>query len=206
MPKNKDISGKKFDRLITIRFIESRNGRAYWLFKCDCGMKVVRSPKNALRVGSCGGHKGENISSSKAKYRPFMLGTPERNSWGAMINRCRYDNPRYGGRGIRVCSRWHSFELFFEDMGYRSVGMTLERKDNDGNYCPENCVWATLNEQCNNKSNNRFIEFEGEILTVAQWSVKTGIGPTTLLNRLNQNFSMEKVFSVNDLRSAQSSN
>ena len=121
-------------------------------------------------------------------------------SWYGMKTRCY--NPRqrqykdYGGRGIKVCDRWlHSFENFLEDMGERPPGTTLERMDNDGDYCPENCKRATRVEQGNNTRTNKWITYEGETLTLHQWSTRLGINPGTLYSRLRSpGWSVEKAF------------
>ena len=110
-------------------------------------------------------------------------------TWGQMIQRCH--NPKdgqyhnYGARGITVCERWRKFENFFEDMGKCPPGMSINRKDNDGDYEPENCHWATLEEQSNNRRTNRWITYNGERKTVAQWARALNIPNSTLNQRLS---------------------
>jgi hypothetical protein len=106
-----------------------------------------------------------------------------------MIQRC--ENPKnagykdYGARGIRVCERWHNFENFYADMGDKPTPKhTLERNHVDGNYDPNNCVWATQKEQQNNRRNNRIIEFMGQAKTLHQWADHFGINYGTLWSRL----------------------
>ena len=115
---------------------------------------------------------------------------PTYRSWYAMIQRSTNPNnaryPSYGGRGIGVCERWLKFENFLADMGERPEGMTIERVDNDGHYEPRNCQWATRFEQDSNKSTNVKITFEGETLTLSEWSRRTGIHKMTLRNRLRR--------------------
>lgn len=103
-----------------------------------------------------------------------VKGTPTHNSWHAMLQRCR--NPRshgfsrYGARGIAVCERWLVFANFLADMGERPAGMTLDRIDNDGDYEPGNCRWASRVIQANNTRANRFIEWDGRRQTLTQWA------------------------------------
>jgi hypothetical protein len=114
----------------------------------------------------------------------------EHDAWRGMLARCR--NPRhpsyknYGGRGITACERWNSFENFLDDMGKRpSPKHSLDRIDNNGNYEPGNCRWATRREQANNTRMNRFVTFDGRTMTLAQWARETGIhvrGKTDLLH------------------------
>ena len=106
-----------------------------------------------------------------------------------MRSRCNNPNgqsyARYGGRGIKVCSRWDSKEAFFEDMGTRPSDLhTLDRINNDGDYRPENCRWATRRVQGNNKSNNLKITAFGREMTCPQWSRLWGIHPATIRDRL----------------------
>ena len=120
-------------------------------------------------------------------------------SWGCMIQRCTNKKHRnyssYGGRGITVCADWMDFENFYRDMGDRPNGMSLERKDNNGNYCKENCCWTTQKEQSNNTRTNVKITFNGETKTISQWAEATGIKRGTLNNRLFRgNWPLDKAF------------
>ncbi len=116
-----------------------------------------------------------------------MTDSREYRAWQQMRERC--SNPRspafkrYGGRGITVCDRWQKFEAFFEDMG-SSNGLSIDRKDNNGNYEPGNCRWATRKEQANNHRANRRIEFAGETLTIQQLADRRGLRHDTLSWRL----------------------
>ena len=127
--------------------------------------------------------------------------TPEHRAWNQARQRCT--NPklrnyhRYGGRGIRMCSEWDRFEQFLADMGRRpSPQHSLDRIDRDGNYCPENCRWATIHEQANNTCTNRYVEFDGEMLTIAQWARKTGIQAGTLQFRLSHGWTPERALTT----------
>jgi len=116
--------------------------------------------------------------------------SPEYSLWNTMIQRC--ENPkaisygRYGGRGITVCKEWHNFKNFFDDMGLRpSAKHTLERIDNNGPYSPENVRWATRIENARNTRANRFIRFNGQTKTLAEWAETYGISQHLLEQRLN---------------------
>jgi hypothetical protein len=116
-----------------------------------------------------------------------------------MISRCqdsrRADWARYGGRGVTVCQRWRdSFPAFYEDMGPRPTpAHSIDRINNDGNYEPGNCHWATIAEQASNKSNNRYLTFDGQTLTVSQWARKLGIKVDVLNLRLSHyNWTVER--------------
>lgn len=124
--------------------------------------------------------------------------TPEYQAWASMKHRCTNPNnkrwPRYGGRGIRVCEEWMSFENFFADMGPRPPGMSLDRIDNDGNYEPANCRWASVEDQNRNRSNVIHLTHEGETLCVAEWT-RLGLGKNTIYARLQRGWSVEEALS-----------
>ena len=128
--------------------------------------------------------------------RPGKI-TPEFRSWAHMRRRCkdqrdnRYD--RYGGRGIVVCERWQtSFAAFLADMGPKPTPQhSIDRIDNDGNYEPGNCRWATRREQGNNTKRNRLLTLNGETMTVTEWSRKVGIHNRTIRARLARGWTVQ---------------
>ena len=127
-----------------------------------------------------------------------MINGAEYKSWQSMKARClNKNNPKYkiyGGRGITICKRWlDSFEKFYADMGKRSKGKTLDRRNNNGNYCPENCRWASVKEQGRNKRNNVVMTYKGKTLCLVEWAEIIKINPITLRNRLYKGWGVEKV-------------
>lgn len=118
--------------------------------------------------------------------------------WRSMHNRCynqkQVSYKNYGGRGIFVDPRWHGpdgYKQFVLDMGYPPEGGSLERVNNHGPYSPENCKWASLLEQANNKRNNRWLTANGETKTLAQWAKQLGCNSAAILYRLNSGMSEE---------------
>jgi hypothetical protein len=150
-----DLQGHAFGRLTVVARAENYpGGKARWRVQCSCGQSKVVAAES-LRKGrttSCGcqmtreKHGHANKDQYSATYH----------SWRGMKARCSCPKVngyrRYGGRGIRVCARWEKFENFLADMGVRPAGMTLERRDNDGDYTPRNCCWATPEQQRANKT------------------------------------------------------
>lgn len=119
--------------------------------------------------------------------------------WSTMKKRCQNPNDenyhRYGGRGIKVCERWESFENFVADMGQPPAGMSLDRIDNDGDYCKENCRWVSLIDQANNTRTNRFVSAFGKRLTVSQWARELGSSPFVIFERLKRGWPIERAVS-----------
>ena len=124
-----------------------------------------------------------------------LYGTSTYNIWAAMKRRCQTPNDscyyKYGAKGIKVCDRWQSFDNFYEDMGSRpSLEHSIDRINNTGNYCPENCRWATKLEQAKNKSNNRFLEItingKVERRIIPEWSRISGVQLWTIRARLKK--------------------
>lgn len=127
-------------------------------------------------------------------------------SYHSMMDRCYREKannyPFYGGRGIKVCPEWHNIEAFEKwanESGFRK-GMTLERKEVNGDYCPENCTWATPKQQANNRRNTIVIEYNGERHTASEWAEILGICSSTLKNRHYRGFPAEKILAKEDFR------
>ena len=114
----------------------------------------------------------------------------------AMHSRCRNPSARnycnYGGRGIRVCDRWSDYEMFVADMGPRPPGQQLDRIDNDGDYSPENCRWATRGENNRNKRTNHYVTIDGERLVLHDWCARFGVSVATVLARISQGESYKQ--------------
>ena len=116
--------------------------------------------------------------------------SPTYHSWAAMLQRCTNPNrrwySRYGGRGIKVCARWLKFENFLADMGERPDGLTLEREDNDGDYCLENCRWATRSTQNRNSSQTVFVTISTETKPLVEWCERLEISINTVRCRVRK--------------------
>lgn len=151
--------------------------RLWAVYQCDCGKRFLMQCRSDRGTKSCGCFAKETarqlLIGNTHKRTHNAISTPEYKSWRQMKGRCNSRNhtefSRYGGRGITVCERWNSFELFLEDMGKRPSGSSIDRIDVNGNYCPENCKWSTAKEQARNKRNNVVLTIDGESKTVAEW-------------------------------------
>lgn len=143
-------------------------------------------------------------AAATSRITHHMSGQPLYVVWQGMIRRCTYKRHKnfadYGGRGIKVCDEWlHDFKAFHDwamANGY-TEGLTIDRIDVNGDYCPENCRLATMKEQANNRRNNRLLTFRGDTHTLTEWAAITGISLYTLNSRLNQlGWSVERALST----------
>ncbi|MBE9110316.1 hypothetical protein IQ273_12925 [Nodosilinea sp. LEGE 07298] len=197
MPKLIDLTDEVFGRLTVQSKTANKGKDVCWKCICECGKESTVST-SALRSGNtkscgCGKSSGATVHG--------MYTSPEYNSWEKMKSRCLNPNnefyPHYGGRGITVCDRWlNSFENFYEDMGPRPKGTSIDRKENDGNYEPGNCRWATKKVQANNTSRNVFLEYKNISKTVTQWSGETGISAAVIKHRMKQGWPAEKILNT----------
>ena len=198
-PQFQDITGKTFGYQIVIGYHGKRKGNQRWLCRCTCGRERELTYAAVILGSRC-------RWCAHGAHGPFTHGftcrtvsCPEYASWSGMKARCynphekNYHN--YGGRGILVCERWRtSFLTFWEDMGPRpSPRHSIDRIDNDGNYEPANCRWATRTQQGNNRRGNVYITYHGETHTHQEWARLLGIPLSTLRNRLRFHWPLDEV-------------
>lgn len=202
-----DLTGQRFGRYFVLSRAEdqvspSGRHRVMWMCLCDCGnVKIVHGDSLVSgHVVSCGCYKAEIKRAQLTTHGGTVGGKPTRlyKVWDGMKARCY--NPKkeyyaiYGGRGIAMCEEWHnSFEAFRDwalSHGYAD-NLSIDRIDNDGPYCPDNCRWATISEQNNNKSTSHFLTFNGETKTIAQWAEETGFSFHLIYSRISKGMSVE---------------
>lgn len=196
--KYNEIVGKRFGLLTVIERTNKKGGNAFLLkCKCDCGNEtfVQRGHLTSGTTKSCGCLQGYNFKTHGD------TGTRLHNIWRGFLSRCSNPNvkcyERYGGRGITVCDEWkgeHGFEHFKKwaiTNGYRD-DLTIDRKNVNGNYCPENCKWSTIKEQNNNKRKNIKLKYNGKEQTIAQWAEELGVSYSMLYSRIKKGWSVEK--------------
>ena len=200
--KRLDLTGQKFGMLTAIgRTVDSTSDISKWHVSCDCGTETIVRLGN-LRNGhttSCGCVREMIIRQRSLKHGHEIDRKPSRTLKSYRHAKSRSTNPtdpkyaRYGGRGIFMCDQWlNSFETFLADMGECPKGMSIDRIDNNGNYEPGNCRWATAAMQSRNKSNNVTISHNGRIMILTDYANEVGIPFSTLRSRLDK-CAIEKV-------------
>ena len=196
-----NLSSMKFGFLTAIEYSgRSGSNKPLWKCLCECGsIKIVSS--QSLTSGttkSCGCKKRAFLIKYTTKHG--LSKTPEYGIWCAMISRCScvnndaYEN--YGGRGITICKQWKSFSQFIHDMGPRpSTQHTIERKNNNQGYTPENCIWATRDVQLRNTRRNKQISYMGKTQCLSAWAKEFGIKVSLFRHRLERGWDIKTALS-----------
>jgi len=180
-----DLIGQRFGRLLVLGI---KKKKYHYQCLCDCGVKKEIRKYELLNgdTKSCGCLFKETLINRNTTHG--MYGIPEHNVWIKMKDRCNNsknkDFKHYGNRGIIVCNRWNKFKNFFKDMGVRPKGLTLERIDNNGNYEPSNCKWATRAEQSQNTRHTRMFTYNGTTKCISDWARVCGVHQSTMHRRL----------------------
>ncbi len=198
-----DLTGRRLGKFTIIEKVEKQSGRnVSWLCMCDCGNTVIargtRLNSGKLPRCSC---LVSNSSTRKSIGKSKSIHGQSRSkiyfTWNSMLMRCCNHKSQYyaiyGGRGITVCERWRIFENFRDDMGERPKGKSLDRIDNDGPYSPENCRWATKQEQSENRRCTRWITVDGRDVTLRTAAKITGVSYRTILRRVSKGLPNEEV-------------
>lgn len=210
MVKEKDITGKRFGKLIALKkdvsYKKGNQKRCYWIFKCDCGKEksICKYSVVSGKTKSCGCEQKERASTASKKHG--LCKDRLYQCWLDMKHRCYLKSVKgyknYGGRGIKVCNEWldkengsTNFINWALDNGYKD-NLTIDRIDVNGNYCPENCRWITKYEQCFNKRTNKFIEINGKKETIGKLCEKFGISRKTYYNHKKLGLSDKDAISL----------
>jgi hypothetical protein len=197
LPQSHNLLHKKFGWLTVTSFHGYKDERAFWMCSCICGVDKVISAYS-LRIGdnvSCGCYNRLQTKNRLTTHGMTNHSSGVYKIWAAMIGRCTVETNaqyrHYGGRGITVCNRWRSrFEDFYSDVGPRpSKEYSLERRDNNKGYSPENVYWATKKQQQQNKRNTIHLTIDGETKTVSEWSEISGVGRRTIITRFFRGYS-----------------
>lgn len=194
MPQFIDLAGKKFNRLTVLQRVENRKKTVMWLCKCDCGNETIVDgfSINHGKTKSCGCLQSEkakeNAKHGKTGTRIYRI---HHNMKERCFNKNNHRYKSYGGRGITICDEWlgkNGFICFYNwaiKNGYKD-DLTIERIDNNGNYCPENCTWIPLQDQVKNKTSNIYVELNGEKLNLFSFCRKYNHNYDLVRNRISR--------------------
>ncbi len=196
-----DITGLRCNALTVLGPSDRRRGAArLWRCICDCGNEAFQVSwfLRAGRIKSCGCLTKSLIRRARTTHGD--TDTPTWRSWRSMHMRCYSVSHKsyadYGGRGITVCDRWHSYEAFKADMGDRPALKTIGRLDNDGNYEPNNCEWQTATEQSRNRRSSALLEYQGRVRCASEWAEELGLTVGAICKRLKAGWSIERTLTT----------
>lgn len=206
-PSTRLLKGK-FGLLRVIEYIgpvPGPGGHHRWLCVCECGVKKPCRANDLLTgtTKSCGCLR-RKVTADRSRTHNRSK-TPDYHIWGSMVQRCHCNTAKayryYGGRGITVCDRWRfDFATFMSDMGPRPSGYSIERKENDKGYSPENCLWIPRKDQPKNTRRTVWITFDGVKGTVSFWAKKHGLKPSTITARIRKGWTHKDAASTPALR------
>ena len=208
-----DLSNQRFGRLVVIEMVGTKTGHSIWKCLCDCGNVRLNVDSN-LKTGStksCGCLQIDNLRKRSTTHgdTPKKGHAVEYAVWRSMKARCY--NPKnkayasYGGRGITVCDPWQSYAVFLSDMGRRpSPNHSIDRLDNNGNYCKTNCRWVTHQEQIDNRRNTRMLTWNDQTKPLGTWAKELDIPYHYIHTRLYHGWSVDRALSTPVKRRASS--
>jgi hypothetical protein len=196
MPKKLDLLGQTFGKVKVIRWLDESKK---WLGVCECGRAVIRD-SNLMKIAkSCAECHHYTFGDRMRTHSHTSNGIFSKtyNSWRGMkdrvLNPTHYGYKWYKEKGITICKRWiESFQDFLSDMGERPEGTTLDRVDNNKDYCKENCRWVSMTKQRRNRSDTVFIEYKGERNTAAGFAEKYGLPYKAVRSRLQEGWDIAK--------------
>ena len=197
----KDISGQRFNKWVVLSEVKerSKSGLVYWTCKCDCGL-IKNVSGSSLRTGRANACFSCSMKKHDLSFHPLYM------VWSGIKTRCFYKKSHeyhiYGGRGITMSDEWKiSFQTFYNDMinGYKN-GLEIDRIDNNGNYCKENCRWATKSENLRNKRDNIYLNIDGVSKTIIDWAKDLNINPSTIYARKHRGWEDKDCISFKNLK------
>ena len=202
-----DLTGKIFNKLTVLKRVSSQNKHTRWLCRCECGNEIVAKGINLKNnhTKSCGCLKNDWAKRTGKHYQKYSIsshGNPFYDSWRGIMRRIKANTGNtyksYKKRGITVCDRWKNFENFLEDMSPTYFkGAQIDRINNDGNYEPGNCRWATRKEQMNNTRHNVKLTFQGKTKNIIQWAEEIGLSAKIIQARIKRyHWSVEKTLTT----------
>lgn len=201
-----NLAGETFGKITIISYEgKDHKGNTYWNCVCSCGNKMTIRGEcvKSGRTVSCGKgkcspkHKEPENRKATGKTSPHNY---TYRSWNSMMKRCYSRNSNrfhsHGGRGIVVCDRWHTFSNFVEDMGERPQGLSIDRINNNGNYEPGNCRWATPKEQARNTRRSIMIEYDGQTKSLPEWCEILGLNYKSILARVENGWNHKEALTT----------